>query len=120
MKGNVLQQKCPGQPHAEAVGSTNVLLMAPEALVLQIEARAYSSITWLYNDSVMHDFLRLRLEDFSKRLVLVNTTVTDAGLYEADVHTIANESVIHVLFNVSVQPTSELLPKSATFIFFGS
>ena len=47
----------------------------------------------------MHDFPRLELENYSRRLILTNTTSLDYGTYEADVH-VANDTILVVEFSV--------------------
>ena len=81
--------------------------MPPDTLVLEVEATVYSAISWLYNGTAMHDFPRLALEEFSKRLVLYNTTATDAGVYEADVYPIG-EGPVQVIQFVVLPPPGKL------------
>ena len=76
-----------------------VALSPPDEISLEVEATGYSAITWLVNGTDMHDFERISLERFSKRFVLSNTTLEDAGVYEADVHTL-NGTIITAFFYV--------------------
>ncbi len=85
---------------ARAVSPVTVVLAPPNTLVLEVEARAFAAITWLINGTAMHDFPRLSLEMFSKRLLLVNTTTEDAGVYEADVYPIGGSPPMVVQFTV--------------------
>ena len=100
-----------GTPSAVRVGSETVTLMPPDALVLEVEATVYSAVSWLYNSTAMHDFPRLALEEFSKRLVLYNTTATDAGVYEADVYPIG-EGPVQVIQFVVLPPPGKLTTAS--------
>ncbi|XP_064394608.1 hemicentin-1-like isoform X2 [Halichondria panicea] len=90
---------------ARAVGPVNVILTPPHTLVLEVEARAFAAITWLINGTAMHAFPRLSLEMFSKRLLLVNTTSEDGGVYEADVYPIGGGPPLVVQFTVLLPPT---------------
>ena len=82
----------------------NITLSPPSTLVLEVVVRGYSVITWLVNGSAMHSFPRLSLEQYSQRLVLVNTTAEDAGLYEADIYPIGGGNPRTVQFNVFLPP----------------
>ncbi len=95
-----------GPPFARAVGPVNITLSPPSTLVLEVAVRGFSVITWLVNGSAMHSFPRLSLEQYSQRLILVNTTEEDAGLYEADIYLIGGGGPLVVQFNV-LPPISE-------------
>ena len=84
-----------GASSATRVTPRVVALFPPANLVLEISATGYTDITWLVNGTAMHAFSRLELEDDSKSFILNNTSVDDAGVYEADV--ISNNGTITVL-----------------------
>ena len=78
-----------------------VLLSPPSPLVLEIASTGYAAITWLLNGTDMHSFDRVQLENFSKLFRLSNTTESDIGTYEADVHTL-NGIVLTANFIVQI------------------
>lgn len=82
--------------------------------MLEVAVRGYSVITWLVNGTAMHSFPRLSLERYSQRLILINTTAEDAGVYEADVYPIRGGDPVVVQFNV-LPPISE---SSCVFVMF--
>ena len=82
--------------------------MPPETLVIEISASGYSAVTWIHDGNTMHDFPQLDLEDFSKRLLIYNTTSADYGVYEADVHAIDPEDLVETL-TFLVIPACELI-----------
>lgn len=87
---------------------TYVVLSPPSPLVLELSATGYTAITWLLNGTDMHDFDRVDLENFSMRFILVNTSESDIGTYEADVHT-QNGSVLTVYFFVQTFSKNRLV-----------
>ena len=86
-----------GPPTLRQLSPQFVVLSPPESVVLEVEATGYTAISWLVNGTDMHDFERVSLENFSKRFVLVNTTLGDSGEYETDVHTV-DGTVITAIF----------------------
>ena len=76
-----------------------VALIPPSPLVLEVRVRGFTAVTWLVDGTAMHAFRRLQLSDYSTKFTLVNTTIEDFGLYEADVHML-NESTVGVTFIV--------------------
>ena len=76
-----------------------VALSPPSPLVLEISSTGYTAITWLLNGTDMHSFDRVQLENLSKQFRLSNTTESDVGTYEADVHTL-NGTILTAYFIV--------------------
>lgn len=77
-----------------------VVLSPPDQIVLEIAVTRYTAITWLVNGTDMHSFERVSLENFSKRFIVVNTSESDAGTYEVDVHSLngtVNTAFFYVL-----------------------
>lgn len=89
------------------VTPATIVLMPPDTLVLEIRASRYSAITWLHDGNAMHDFPRLDLENFSKRLLIYNTTSDDYGVYEADVYHLDSEGLRETI-TFLVVPAGEL------------
>ena len=88
-----------GPPTLTQLTPEFVALSPPNHIVLEIEVTSYTAITWLVNGTNMHSFERVILENFSKRFILVNTSETDVGTYEADVHRL-NGTVNTVFFYI--------------------
>lgn len=63
-----------------------IALHPPHSLILEIAATGYTGISWLINETDMHEFSRLTLEQNNMKLTLTDTVITDVGKYEADVH----------------------------------
>ena len=90
-----------GQPTVLQLTPSYVALSPPNPLVLEVAATGYRVITWLLNGTDMHSFERVDLENFSKRFVLSNTSESDVGTYEADVHSL-NGTIITIFFYVQL------------------
>ena len=75
-------------PLAERITPRHLALTPPTTLLLEIQATGFTGIAWLRNGTVMHEFPRLQLENFSKRFLLSPTVIEDYAPYQANVHTV--------------------------------
>ncbi len=75
---------------ADRVTPLHVALYPPDSILLEVTATGYDTISWFINGTAMHDFDHLLLEDYNKKLTIINTTVDDYGIYSADIHTLQN------------------------------
>ena len=82
---------------ADRVTPFHVALYPPNDLVLEVTATGYDTISWFINGTAMHDFDQLLLENYNKKLTIVDTTVDDYGVYSADIHTLQNDSEVIVV-----------------------
>lgn len=87
----------PGTLTADRITPLHVALYPPNDLELEVTASGYETVSWLINGTAMHDFERLELEDYNKRLIISNTTYEDIGIYSADIHTLQNESEVIII-----------------------
>ena len=88
-----------GPPSAERITPRHLALTPPTSLLLEIRATGFTGIAWLRNGTVMHEFPRLQLENFSKTFILSPTEVDDYALYQANVHTV-DDRILSVDFVV--------------------
>ena len=88
-----------GPPSAERITPRHLALTPPTTLLLEIQATGFTGIAWLRNGTVMHEFPRLQLKNFSKTFRLSPTEVDDYDLYQADFYTV-DDRVLSVDFLV--------------------
>lgn len=111
-----IQEMCMecGPPSAERITPRHLALTPPTSLLLEIRATGFTGIAWLRNGTVMHEFPRLQLENFSKTFILSPTEVDDYALYQANVHTV-DDRILSVDFVVGAfVPPSVSVSEEAT------